>query len=54
LVFHVIGSLLGDLTAVVALNDAEREINSGRKSARGSQVSILDEPGSAPEVGISY
>jgi hypothetical protein len=52
LIFHVIGCLLRDLAAEVALDDAEREVNAGGKSAGRSQISIFHEPRSALEMDI--
>src|SRR4030095_5784286 len=52
LIFHVVGSLLRDLAAEIALDDAEREIDSGGESPRTSNVAILDESRSALQVDI--
>src|SRR5271154_3955772 len=55
LIFEVECGFGRNRAAVVALDDAEREINARRKSARGSKVAVFDESG-APfdlHVGIS-
>src|SRR6266404_1999104 len=52
LIFHVVGSFLGDFAAVVALDHAKREIDARRKSARAGEIAILDEPSSALEIDV--
>src|SRR6266567_9024623 len=52
LIFHVVGTFLGNVAAVIALDHAEREIDAGRKPAGGREISIFDEPRAALELNI--
>ncbi len=52
MIFHVVGSFLGDVAAVVALDHAEREIDARGKSAGAGEIPVFDEPGAALEMDI--
>src|SRR5207253_3439409 len=43
LIFHVVGSFLGDVAAEVALDYPEREIDPRRKSASRREISVFNE-----------
>ena len=52
LIFHVEGSFLGDIAAVIPLDHAKREIDARRKSAGAGEIAVFHEPGSALEFDI--
>ena len=52
LIFHVVSGLPGNLATVIAFDHTEGEIDSGRKSASGCEISILDEARAALELNV--
>src|SRR5882762_4217385 len=52
LIFHVVGGFLGNVATVVALDHAEREIDTRRKSASAGEIAIFNEASTALEVNI--
>src|ERR1700731_3185758 len=52
LVFDVVGRFLGYVAAEIALNHTESKIHAGGKSARGRQIAIFHESGSASQTDV--
>src|SRR5205807_4448116 len=52
LIFHVVSGLPGNLATVIAFDHTEGEIDSGRKTTGGCEISILDEARAALELNV--